>query len=508
MDYKKKYSEEYWLESIYDENKSLNKKDRALIKKAYLFAEIAHKDQLRKSGKPYFIHLVATAKTLAKLGMDGTVIAAGILHDSIEDGVATQKRLNEDFGAEVLFLVNGVTKLGHVKYHGMQRHNESLRKLFVATSKDVRVLIIKFADRIHNLQTLKYIRPDKQVRIATESLEIYTPLAYRLGISTLSKELGDLAFPYVYPEEYSKIKKILKERSKENMKNLEQVSRSLTKKLLSGGIKDFKITHRMKAILSLHKKLKKKKDPEKIFDIIAMRVIVSTIGDCYQALGIIHQNLRPMPGRIKDYIAFPKPNGYQSIHTTIFTGQGGILEIQIRTTWMDIEAEYGAASHLGYKAEKKGVENFSGNGNGDWVKKMFNFFKKEENEGKKKINWVRDLATHSKQEKTDSESFKKKLTEDFFSDRIFVFTPDGDVIDLPIDSTSVDFAYQVHTTLGNTITGTKINGHFRSLDTKLNNGDYVEVIVKKNAKPNKKWLSFVKTNTARKKIKSMNEVKN
>ncbi len=295
--------------------------------------------------------------------MSGVVIAAGILHDSIEDGVATQKKIKEEFGPEVLFLVNGVTKLGHVKYRGMKRHNESLRKLFVATSKDIRVLIIKFADRIHNLQTLEYVRPDKRLRIATESLEIYTQLAYRLGITKLSKELGDLAFPYVYPEAYKEIKKILKERSKENMKNLEQVTRSLTKKLAASGMKNFKITYRVKALLALYKKLKRKKnDPEQIFDIIAMRVIVPTVGDCYKALGIIHQNLRPMPGRIKDYIAFPKPNGYRSIHTTIFTGQGGILEVQIRTPKMHIEAEYGAASHLGYKAKTTGIEGVSSSG--------------------------------------------------------------------------------------------------------------------------------------------------
>jgi guanosine-3',5'-bis(diphosphate) 3'-pyrophosphohydrolase len=295
--------------------------------------------------------------------MDGTVIAAGILHDSVEDGVATKATLKREFGPEILFLVDGVTKLGHVKYHGMQRHNESLRKLFVATSKDVRVLIIKFADRIHNLETLEHVRPDKRLRIATESLEIYTQLAYRLGITKLSKELGDLAFPYVHPEAYAEIKQILKDRSKENMKSLEQVTRSLSKKLAAAGMKNFKITHRVKALLALYKKLERKKnDPEKIFDIIAMRVIVPTISDCYQALGIIHQNLRPMPGRIKDYIAFPKPNGYQSIHTTIFTGQGGILEVQIRTPDMHIKAEYGAASHLGYKARNDDIKGIHAEG--------------------------------------------------------------------------------------------------------------------------------------------------
>ncbi len=487
MDYKKKYPKEYWLEAIYDKNKELSKADRELIKKAYFFAEAAHREQKRKSGEPYFIHLVATAKNLADLGMDGTVIAAGILHDSVEDGVATKEELEKEFGKEIAFLVDGVTKLGHVKYRGMKRHNESLRKLFVATSQDIRVLIIKFADRIHNMETLEYVRPDKRARIATETLEIYTQLAYRLGITTLSKKLGDLAFPYVYPEEYKKIKAILKERSKENLKNLEKVSRSISKKLVKAGIKNFKITHRVKALLALHKKLKRKKnDPEKIYDIIAMRIIVPTIADCYKTLGIIHQNFRPMPGRIKDYIAFPKPNGYQSIHTTIFTGHGGILEIQIRTPQMHTEAEFGAASHLGYKAKTIGVEGVSGSGE-DWVTKFFSFFKKTPKKDEpKKIAWVKDLGEHSKTGNTESDEFENHLKTDYFSDRIFIFTPKGEVVDLPVGSTPVDFAYQIHTTLGNTITGARINGHFKALNTELKNGDIVEVISKAGEKPNKK----------------------
>jgi GTP pyrophosphokinase len=234
------------------------------------------------------------------------------------------------------------------------------------------------------MQTLEHVRPDKRIRIATETLEIYTQLAYRLGITTLSKKLGDLAFPYVHPKEYEKIKEILKERSKENLRNLEQVNRSISKKLAKAGIKNFKITHRVKALLALHKKLKRKKgDPEKIYDLIAMRIIVPTVADCYQTLGIIHQNFRPMPGRIKDYIAFPKPNGYKSIHTTIFTGHGGILEIQIRTPKMHTEAEFGAASHLGYKAKTMGLDGVSSDGD-DWVKKFFSFFKKSQPKNNKK----------------------------------------------------------------------------------------------------------------------------
>ncbi len=419
--------------------------------------------------------------------MDGTVITAGILHDSVEDGVASLKLLEKEFGKEIAFLVDGVTKLGHVKYRGMKRHNESLRKLFVSTSKDIRVLIIKFADRIHNMETLDFVREDKKERIATETLDIYTQLAYRLGITKLSKKLGDLAFPYVYKEEYKKVKEILKERSKENMKNLEQVSRSISKKLLAGGLKDFKISHRVKSLLAIYKKLKRKENnPEKIYDIIAMRIVVPSIENCYQVLGIIHQNFRPMPNRIKDYIAFPKPNGYQSIHTTIFTGHGGVLEIQIRTPQMDAEAEYGAASHLRYKASTIGVDGVNEKKE-DWVSKFFSFFKKGDKKiPEKKVNWVNDLAEHIQEDNTESEEFEKNLKVDFFSDRIFVFTPLGEVVDLPVDSTPVDFAYQIHTSLGNTITGARINGDFKALSTKLKNGDVVEIISKKGEKPNKK----------------------
>ncbi|PID83130.1 hypothetical protein CSB11_02945 [Candidatus Campbellbacteria bacterium] len=507
MDYKTKYPEETWLESIYQKNDKLTKEDKKLIEKAYFYAEKAHIEQKRKSGEPYFIHLVETAKILADLQMDGTVIAAGLLHDSVEDGVATQKDIKENFGDEILFLINGVTKLGHLKYKGLRRHNESLRKLFVATSKDTRVLIIKFADRIHNLKTLQHVRPDKQERIAKESLEIYTPLAYRLGITKLSKELGDLAFPYAYPDEYKKVNKVLKERSKENMKNLEKASRSISRKLAENKIKNFKITHRVKALVSLHKKLLRKKwEDNKIYDIIAMRILVNSIEDCYKVLGIVHQTFQPMPGRLKDYIAVPKPNGYQSIHTTVFTGQGGIIEIQIRTYKMHQEAEYGAASHLGYKAETVGVEGVT-NTKKDWVTKFAEMFgkKKPQNIKNQKTNpkWIKDLAKSA--DEPEKENFKDDLASDFFSDRIFVFTPKGEVIDLPEGSCPIDFAYQVHTKVGEKTTGAKINGKFSALNTILKNGDIVEIETKKNAKPNLKWLEFVKTTTAKKRIRAFCE---
>ena len=303
------------------------------------------------------------------------------------------------------------------------------------------------------------------------------------------------------------INKIFKERSKENLKVLQQISRSITKKLIDAKIKGFKITHRVKSILSLWKKLKNKKwNDDKIYDIIALRILVPTVADCYQVLGIVHKNFRPMPGRIKDYIAVPKPNGYQSIHTTIFTGQGGVMEVQIRTFEMHQEAEYGAVSHLGYKAKTVGVAGVKSDKT-DWVSKIFSSFKKK---GQQELQaetkkWIKDLAEHVDDDDTESEDFETRLKEDFFSDRIFVFTPRGDVIDLPVGATPVDFAYHVHTQLGQTITGAKINKIFKSLDTPLKDGDIIEVISKKNEKPNIKWLDFVKTSTARRKIKAFYE---
>ncbi len=491
------------LEEIFEIANYLNNDEKKIVKKAYEFAENAHKDQKRKSGEPYFIHLVETAKNLANIKMDAKTIAAGLLHDSVEDGVATEEELKKEFGGEIAFLVDGVTKLGKVRYQGMKRHNESLKKLFIATSKDIRVAIIKFADRLHNMQTLEHVKPEKRLRIATETLDIYAPLAYRLGITTFSKQLEDLSFPYVYPEAYEKVKQILKIRKKQSVYRLEKVIKSIKKKLAEKGIINFITTYRIKGIFSLYKKLKRKKwDLNKIYDIAAVRIIVKSVPECYQVLGIIHQNYRPMPGRIKDYIAFPKPNGYQSIHTTVFTGDGGIVEIQIRTEEMHQEAELGVASHVGYKGETNKDAKM------DWFEKLTNIFKSKkeiEAENKKiekeKITWIKELAETSQETKTETK-LDTELGDDFFEHRIFVFTPNGDVIDLPEHSTPIDFAFMVHTDLGFKITGAKINGDFKAITTELKNGDVVEIEFKKNAEPNLKWLNFVKTNTAKRKIKS------
>lgn len=502
------------LDEIFEIASYLDNDAKKIVKKAYEFAENAHKEQKRKSGEPYFIHLVATAKNLAELKMDAPAIAAGLLHDSVEDGVATEEELEREFGAEITFLVDGVTKLGKVKYQGMKRHNESLKKLFIATSKDIRVAIIKFADRLHNISTLEHVPREKQIRIATETLDIYAPLAYRLGITSISKKLEDFAFPYVYPEAFEKTKKILSVRKKQTLNRLEKVIKSLKRKLGENEILDFKSSYRIKGFYSLYKKLKRKKwDLNKIYDVAAVRIIVDDVKTCYETLGIIHQSFRPMPGRIKDFIAFPKPNGYQSIHTTVFTGDGDIIEIQIRTHDMHEEAELGAASHVGYKSHRENGKN-SKNKKSDWFDKLINIFKTNKSMTSDKKNkrerhlWVTDLAETSAFDiDIDNKEIDKELGDDFFTHRIFVFTPNGDVIDIPEGSTPIDFAFMIHTDLGYKITGAIVNGDFKSLSTILQNGDIVEIQSKENSEPNIKWLEFVRTNTAKRRIKNYFEKK-
>lgn len=504
MNKKKEITDENKLKEIFSQVDYLSKTDKKIIEKAYYFAKKAHQNIKRKSGEPYFVHLISTAENLIDLKMDAQTIAAGFLHDSIEDGVATEEEILENFGEEIVFLVNGVTKLGKIRFHGMERHNESLRKLFVATSQDIRVLVIKFADRLHNAKTLKYVREDKRERIAKETLEIYAPLAYRLGITSLSKQLEDAVFPYVCPEEYKKTKEFLNQRKKQTLLKLEKFTNHLKKKLAENNIKKFKTEKRVKGIYSLYLKLLKKKwDMTKVYDVAALRIIVTDIKTCYEVLGIIHQNYRPMIGRIKDYIAIEKPNGYQSIHTTVFTGSGNVMEIQIRTEKMHQTALYGAASHDNYKSSVN--KNIPVNHKDNyWLSKLFGVFKTKEDKTKKIKNkkhsftWISDLAESSEKDPT---RIKSELQGDYFSHRIFIFTPNGDVIDLPVDSTPIDFAFQVHTDLGLKISGVEINGNFKALDTKLENGDIVKIITKKTAKLNKKWLNFVKTDLAIKKIK-------
>ncbi len=454
--------------------------NKDLIKKAYDFAKKAHEGQKRMNGDPYFVHVFETAKTLAKLGMDAETISAGLLHDVLEDAKTTEEELKKEFGEEIVFLVKGVTKLGTLKYHGRERHVESLRKFFVAMTNDLRVVIIKFADRLHNLHTLQYVREDKKNRIAVESIEVYAPLANRLGMGKLKGEIEDAAFPYAFPEEYTKVEDILKEEKTYYEKYLTEIREELEKELQKNNINVIEINYRVKHKYSLWKKLlKREMDIKKINDIVALRVVVPDVVDCYKVLGIVHSIWKPLPGRIKDYIAVPKPNGYRSIHTTIFTGSGGIAEIQIRTKEMHVEAAYGVAAHFAYK-EKNGRRSPDDKSNFKWIEELKDF------------NYELD----------DPNKYLEHLKTDFFNDRIFIFTPKGDVIDLPEDSSPIDFAYSIHSDVGNHIAQAKVNGKIAPILSKLKNGDIVEIITKKDAHPSSKWLEFSKTNVAKKNIRS------
>jgi GTP pyrophosphokinase len=485
---------------------SPSKDDVALVKKACEFAQKAHEGVKRNSGEPYFNHVFETAKTLAELKMGAVTISAGLLHDSIEDGVATEECIKKEFGDEILFLVNGVTKLGKVKYRGAERHIESLRKFMVAMSQDIRVLIIRLADRLHNMRTLQYVRPDKQKRIALETLEIYAPLAYRLSIRKLSRELEDLSFKYVSPKEYDEATTLLKQKKEETLPRLEKFIKSVKKALAKEGMTNIKTDFRQKGIYSLYRKLKAKAgDIEKIYDILALRIIVKDLSDCYKVLGIMHSVWRPLPGRIKDYIAFPKPNGYKSLHTTVFTGDGSIVEIQIRTEEMHRNAEYGIASHISYK--ENGNKNIKGNTDIDWFRqflpKTINFAKSNKNDNIKEMpKWISELADSQDgiKTKTEKEEYIDDLKADFFCQRIFVFTPKGEVVDLPVGSCALDFAYAIHSDVGDHTNSAKINGKMVAIKTELKNGDIVEIITNKSSKPSSKWLEIVKTNMAKRHI--------
>ncbi|MCK5027668.1 MAG: bifunctional (p)ppGpp synthetase/guanosine-3',5'-bis(diphosphate) 3'-pyrophosphohydrolase [Candidatus Pacebacteria bacterium] len=460
----------------------------ALVKKAYAFAQKAHEGEMRFSGDAYFSHAFEASKNLAKFGMDAASIAAGFLHDTLEDGNTDEKTLEKEFGKEIAFLVDGVTKLGKLKYRGLERHAESLRKLFVATAQDARVLIIKLADRLHNIQTLDgHPKKEKRHRIAVETLEIYAPLADRLGMGLLKGELEDYAFPHVFPKEYKQVKELMTKKREDHKKYLEKFHRSLQKELAQHQSSDIKTSYRVKHLYSLYQKLQRKDwDIDKIYDITAIRVITDTIEECYRVLGIIHSIWRPLPGRIKDYIALPKPNGYQSIHTTVFTGDGGIVEVQIRTKEMHHDAEYGIASHLAYK------------------KGLFDRLKPTTNDKEKviknKLGWIDELIEWQEQVSENTE-FLKELSIDFFKYRVFVFTPRGDTIDMPEDSTPVDFAYMIHSDIGNHMSSAKVNGKMSSIKTKLHNGDIVEIMTNKNSRPSQKWLEYAKTSIAQRHIR-------
>ncbi len=460
---------------------------RGLVARAYGFSELAHKDQKRKSGEAYFMHPLAAAEILHAWHLDDTTIAAGLLHDTVEDTGASLDQIRKEFGEDVAFLVDGVTKLGHIKYRGAAMKVENLRKMVLALSKDLRVVFIKLADRLHNMRTLDALPPAKQKRIALETDEIYAPLAYRLGMQNLAGELHDLAFPYLYPEEDRWLKKSVEEQYEKRLAYLEQIKPELERILKAHEVTPRTIDFRAKRYSSLyHKLLSHEMNIEKIHDLVAMRVILDTVPECYAALGAIHQAWPPLPGRIKDYIAMPKPNSYRSLHTTVIGPGEKVIEIQIRTKEMHDANEHGIAAHWLYDQKKTGGETAPKN-------------------IARELQWVEQLKNWQETYRgaeTNPEEFLQAMKIDFFKDRIFAITPRGDVIDLPKDATPIDFGYHIHSVIGDTAVGAKVNHQIVPLDHKLSSGDLVEIVTQKNKKPSEDWLIFVKTAAAREHIRA------
>lgn len=477
--------------SLLEKLKSQNRPDAdlILIKKASDFANQAHGGQKRKSGEPYIVHPLATAMALAEMRSDTPTITASLLHDVCEDTICGIEEIRKNFGEEIAFLVEGVTKLSKIRYKGTERSAESLRKMFLAIAEDLRIVLIKLADRMHNMETLKHVAPEKRRRIALETLEIYAPLAYRLGIKDVSGKLEDLAFPYVYPKEYEWLMGATQEKYQDWEVYVKKFKPVLAEELAKEGIKFLDLHARAKHYYSLYKKLlKHDMDIGKIMDIMALRVIVPTIEDCYATLGVIHKLWKPMPGRIKDFIALPKPNGYRSLHTTIFGPENKLIEIQMRTPEMHEGAEHGIAAHWAYEEFKKGDTRAYAARKTSWA-------------DQKQFAWIEQLKEWQKDfEKPDE--FLESLKIDFFKNRIFVLTPKGDVFDLPDGATPIDFAYQVHTDIGNTAMGAKVNGKMVALDYVLKNGEIVEILTQKNKKPSSDWLRFAKSAQARKRVAS------
>lgn len=453
--------------------------ERELIHTAFQIAEESHGNQKRASGDPYITHPLAVAKKLVDLKLDARTIAAGLLHDVLEDTEVTKKELTEKVGAEVTFLVEALTKLDRVRYQGIERKIESTRKMFLAVAEDIRVVLIKLADRLHNMQTIGALRPEKQRRIAQETLEIYAPLAYRLGIGELKGDLEDLSFPVVYPEEYAWIKEQIKSILPRRKKYLEHVAPLIERELKKAGISNFRIDYRTKHYYSLWKKLLRHDlDISRINDLAALRIVVDSVEECYQALGVVHSLWRPIPGRIKDYISLPKLNGYRSLHTTVYCEDEVPTEFQIRTYQMHEEAEFGIAAHWVYEETDKPKQGTKAD--------------------VQKIAWVKKLQEWQKEfsDKNDEE-FLEALKIDFFKDRIFVFTPKGEVIDLPEGATPIDFAYHIHSDIGNHMEGARVNGKLAPFSHKLASGDSVEILVNKNKKPSPDWLALARSSLAR-----------
>ena len=462
------------------------------IQEAVKLATEAHDGQLRKTGEPYIVHPLAVKKILEEWNMDDDTIIAGILHDTVEDTDVTLKDIEEQFGHDVAFLVDGVTKLGKAR-SGMKNldsylpeTSDKLLKLLIATGQDVRVLIIKLADRLHNLRTLSALPPDKQKKIARESLDVFAPLADRLQMGRVRVEIEETSFRYLDPKRYEELKKLTEERLKRADKKLNNARQAVEDLLKKEHIK-YKCDGRVKSIYSLHKKLAKyDQNIDRVYDLIALRFIVEDVTTCYLTLGLIHSLFRPMDGRVKDYIAVPKQNGYQSIHTTVITPDKQVVEFQIRTKEMHDYAERGLAATFFYNEQKLTSAYAEGR-----ISKLPSH-----------LLWIKELQETAAKLASGEKVDTKKLKLTLFADKIFVYTPKGDIIDLPKDSMPLDFAYRLHSEIGATCTGAIVNGKMVSLNTKLHNGDIVEIVTTKNSKPNPGWLDKVGSKHARHKLLS------
>src|SRR5215217_4063752 len=453
--------------------------DIELLRRAYVFSAFEHKGQVRHSGEPYLVHPVEVADLLADMKLDVVAIAAGLLHDIVEDTQTPIERIRELFGPDVAHVAEGVTKLGAIPFSSSEeRQAENFRKMLLAMVDDIRVILVKLADRLHNMRTLHHLPEERRIKIAQETRDIYAPIANRLGMSKVKNELEELSFKYLEPQAYESLRQRVEARRRVTEGMIEDLRRNITAKLEEAQVPVIHIDGRIKRLFSIHQKLKRQKiDLEQVYDMMALRIITGSVRDCYAALGIIHQTWAPVPGRIKDFIAMPRPNGYQSLHTSVVGDEGHPFEVQIRTREMHRIAEEGIAAHWKYKEGRTGY-----------------------NKDDQAFAWLRQLLEWQ-QEVKDPHEFLNSLKLDLYPEEVYCFTPAGEVKTLPRGATPVDFAYSVHTEVGNQCVGARVNGKMVPLRTRLQNGDIIEIITQSGHKPSRDWLTFVVTSRARSKIK-------